>query len=410
MAIVSKNEQNSESGDAPGEPGRPPEPAAPQERRHNLPLKAAPVVGRRPEMTRVVQIFEKVRREGRPRRVEIVGPAGVGASTVAIELARRAGRNFPGGAWYVHLGMGADLGWATVGALRGDGRVRDVAKTAQAARERLAEDPKALVVLDGVESAEQAMAAMPPAGEHSADVFVVAERPLETVDADQVCEVSPVPHHAARRIAHAMLRHSQPDAKPPAVRTTDGLALTASLAARAALAWQGKEGPLSFDDPRGALQRVVQLVARHPTALEMLLLASVAHPVSLPVDALFAALAHVREGRGSPPTQEEAGQGVMWLAHAGVVEPLDERHFSMHPILQRTVHSMTQSPADLEIARAALVAGLTEEADASLGDGGVELTQAALHQLRFLAATASGDARTKAAETAAKIESALAGA
>jgi len=93
MAIVSKNEQNPDSDE-----GQRDQNAAPTEPRHNLPLKAAPVVGRRPEMQRVVAIFEKIRTEGRPRRVEVVGPTGVGASTVAVELARRAGHRFPGGA------------------------------------------------------------------------------------------------------------------------------------------------------------------------------------------------------------------------------------------------------------------------------------------------------------------------
>ena len=113
MAIVSKNDQNPEEGAGAVDPS-----AAPAEIRHNLPLKASPIVGRKPEMQRVVQIFERIRREGRPRRVEVVGPTGVGASTVAVELARRAGHRFPGGAWYVNLAMGPDVAWASLGARR----------------------------------------------------------------------------------------------------------------------------------------------------------------------------------------------------------------------------------------------------------------------------------------------------
>jgi hypothetical protein len=402
MAIVSKNDQNSENGGAPRDPS-----AAPAELRHNLPLKAAPVVGRRPEFQRVVAVFEKIRTEGRPRRVEVVGASGVGASTVAVELARRAGGRFPGGAWYVHLGMGADVGWATLGALRSRQPVKDLAAAARAARARLGDEPKSLLVLDGATSAEEASAALPPGGENGADVFVVSEKPLGTVDADQVCEVSPVPRHGARRIAHAMLRSATPDAKPPAVRTLDGLAVTASLAARAALAYQGKEGPLSIDDPQAAMQRMVRLVARHPTALELLLLASVAHPVGLSIDALLAALTHVRKGRGAAPTQEDAGSGVMWLAHAGIVEPLDERRFSMHPILQKVVQGMTASGNDLAVAREALSIGLTAEADASVGPDGVDLPRAALHQLRFLAAPTDGDAKARVAAAISKVEAAL---
>jgi len=406
MAIIEKKDQD--GGAAPPDPAGG-EPAAPQPRRHNLPLKAAPIVGRKPEMQRVVGIFEKIAKDkqGRPRRVEFVCPTGVGASTVAIELARRAGHRFPGGAWYVHLGMGADLAWAQLGAVRDERPVKNLAAAAETARERLGEEPKALLVIDGAESADAAIAAAPPIAPGSADVFVVAEKPLGTVDADQVCEVSPVPRHAARRIAYCLVRNQTPEAKPPAVRTLDGLALTASLAARAALAFQGRDGPLSIDDARAAMQRVVRLVARNPASLEMLLLASVAHPVGLPVDALYLALAQVRAGRGAAPTAEEAGQAVMWLAHSGILEPMDERHFSMHPILQEIVHGMTQTPADLDVARAALVHGLAQEADASISDAGVDLPRAGLHHLRFLAKTSSGETRTKAENAVAKLHSAL---
>ncbi len=402
MAIVSKNDQNPEGGEVPADPN-----AAPAEVRHNLPLKAAPVVGRKPEMQRVVQIFEKIRREGRPRRVEVVGPAGVGASTVAVELARRAGHRFPGGAWYVNLGMGSDLAWATLGSLRGSGPVKNLPAAAKAARERLGEEPKALLVIDGVTSNDEAMAALPPTSEHSADVFLVSEKPLGTVDGDQVCEVGPVPRHGARRMAQSMLRSSQPDAKAPPVRTLDGLAVTATLAARAALAYQGKEGPISVDDTNAAMQRIVRLVARHPTALELLLLASVAHPVGLPVKALVLALANVRKGRSKEATQEESGSGVMWLAHAGIIEPLDEQHFSMHPMLQKVVHGMTASPKDLEVARDALAEGLLQEAEASVTDAGVDLPRASLHQLRFLATTTEGDTKARLVAMIAKLEAAL---
>jgi hypothetical protein len=284
--------------------------------------------------------------------------------------------------------------------------VKDLAGAARAAREKLGEEPKSLLVIDGATSAEETSAALPPGGESGADVFVVAEKPLGTVDAEQVCDVSPVPRHGARRIAAAMLR-GQPEAKPPAVRTMDGLAVTASLAARAALAYQGKEGPLSIDDARSAMQRMVRLVARHPTALELLLILSVAHPVGLPLDSLVGALAHVRQGRGAVPTQEESGSGVMWLAHAGILEPLDEQRFSMHPILQENVRAMTASPNDLTVARDALSVGLAGAATAAIGPDGVDLPRAALHQLRFVCRTSEGEAKARTETAIAKVETAL---
>jgi hypothetical protein len=402
MAIVSKNEQNPEPEGQPADPS-----AGAPDTRHNLPLKAAPVVGRKPEMQRVVSIFEKIRKEGRPRRVEVVGPTGVGATTVAVELARRAGHRVPGGAWYVNLGMGTDLAWATLGATRTGAPVKNLAAAARTAREQLGYEPKALLVIDGVTSASEATAALPPTSDNSADVFLVAEKPLATVDGDQVCEVSPVPPQAPRRLAEAMLRQSQSKVEAPAVRTVDGLALTASLAARAALAYQGREGPMSIDNVAAALQRMVRLVARHPTALELLLLSSVAHPVCMPVDSLIRALTVVRQGRGSPATREDMGSGVMWLAHAGILEPLDERHFSMHPMLQEVVHGMTASPQDLVLARAAVAEGLLAEAEAAMGPDGVDLRRAAIHQLHHLASNTEGDLKARLAARIVALEAAL---
>jgi hypothetical protein len=303
--------------------------------------------------------------------------------------------------------MGADLAWATVAAQRGGGPVKDLRATAQKTRERMGEEPKGLVVLDGATSLEETTAALPPAGEQASDVFVVGEKPIGTVDADQRCDVGPVPPQGARRIAYAMLRASQPDAAPPAVRTGDGLAVTATISARAALAYQGREGPMWIDGIGAAMNRMVRLVARNPIALELLILSSVAHPVCLPIDSLMAGLVAVRQGRGEQPKQEEAAQGVMWLAHAGILEPLDESHFSMHPLVQQVVHGMTRTPADLDVARAALTAGLVSEAEASIGADGVDVRRAALHQLRHLALTAQGDAKTQAGAAAAKVEAAL---
>jgi hypothetical protein len=97
----------------------------------------------------------------------------------------------------------------------------------------------------------------------------------------------------------------------------------------------------------------------------------------------------------------------MWLAHAGIVEPLDEQRFSMHPILQQVVQGMTASPNDLAVARDALSVGLASEAEASIGPDGVDLPRAALHQLRFLARTSDGETKARADAAVAKVEAAL---
>src|SRR5688500_7329670 len=110
MSMQSKDP--AETGAAPPEGGEPSsttsasasgsQPEAPRPPvRHNLPVKTAPVVGRKLEMEAIARAFEKARSNGQPGRVEVVGRLGVGATTVAVELARRAGARMAGGAWYL---------------------------------------------------------------------------------------------------------------------------------------------------------------------------------------------------------------------------------------------------------------------------------------------------------------------
>lgn len=403
MAEVRKQEpEGAGGGTAPPTPGPAATPPSPQPPRHNLPMKTAPVVGRKAEMHAIATAFEKARRAGRPGRVEVVGRRGIGATTVALELARRAGGRFPGGAWLLDVAMGPDLAWADLAAVRGKPRTRNLATLVREEKERVAEGPPAIFVLDGVTSADDLLAASPPESRQPPYVFVVTETPTGLTE--DVVRVSEVPPQGARRICTTILRSAK-DVTPPSVRVLDGQALTASLAARAAMAWQGKAGPLLVEDLRGAVMRLVPLLDRLPVTLELLLMTSVMHPSRICVDALFGAVAEVRKGRGKAPEPREVGEAVLLLARAGLVQPDDERRISVHPLVQEVVRGMAQSEQDLELARGAVAAGLCQEAEHAMeGDEGVDVAAAGLHQLRSLEGALAGEAKERVTAVRTKLE------
>jgi hypothetical protein len=407
MAEVRKQDPGESGGGAPPNPGSgPATPQAPQPPRHNLPMKTAPVVGRKAEMHAIATAFEKARREGRPGRVEVVGRPGIGATTVAVELARRAGSRFPGGAWVLDVAMGADLAWADLAAVRGKPRTKNLATLVREEKERVAEGPPAIFVLDGVRSADDLLAASPLESRQPPYVFAVAE--TRTGLTDDVVTVSEVPPQGALRICKTIL-HATKDAAAPPVRCLDGQGLTASVGARAAMALQGRAGPLLFEDLRSAITHLVPLISRAPVALELLLMTSVLHPSRICVDALFGAVAEVRKGRGAAPEPREVGEAVLMLARAGLAQPDDERRISVHPLVQEVVRGMAQSAADLDLARTSVAAGLCQEAEHAMeGEDGVDVAAAGLHQLRFVeGALAAGEAKEKVASVRAKLERSL---
>lgn len=386
-------------------PASPATPAAPQPPRHNLPMKTAPIVGRRTEMQAIAKAFETARRGGRAGRVEIVGRPGIGTTTVAVELARRAGVRFPGGAWFIDAALGPDLAWADVAAARGRGRVKNLAAAVREEKEKFAEGPQGVLVIDGVRDADDLLACLPLESRTPPFVFVTCAKP--TGSTEDVVEVSDVPPQGARRICQTMLHGADGAPPAPQVRALGGLGLTASLAARAAMALQGRAGPLLIDDVRNGAMRIVPLIAGTAACLEILLITSVMHPNRIPVDAIFGAVTAVRRGRGAEPKPEEIGQSVLLLARAGLVDPQDDRRVSMHPLVQEVVREMAKTPEDLRVAREAAAAGMCEEAEASIGDDGVDVTLCGLHQLRFLEPLLEGEPQADVREVREKLERAL---
>ena len=355
MAILSKGGSGGESGGGGAEAAGGPDPA---DIRTNLPPRTGPICGRKPEMQSIVDVFSRSSQGERAGRIEIWGAPGSGATSVALELARRAGGRFPGGAWWIRLDLGADLAWADLAVTRSKtARVKDLRAVASAERERFGKEPRSLLVIDGVPSPDALREALPPEGDGAADVFAVSEKPTGVFDS--VVEVGGVPAHAPRRIAHAVLRIRDGEkATPPAVRTLDGLALTASLAARAAVAYDGQAGPISVDDPTSAVMRLMPLVAQNPASVEALLLCSMAHSSLLSVDAIMGAVAKLREGRGKAPEPSEMGEAILRLVRLGLLSLDEESRVSMHPVVQTVVRAMAKTDEDRRVTREALANGL----------------------------------------------------
>jgi hypothetical protein len=302
--------------------------------------------------------------------------------------------------------MGPDLAWAEVAAARGRGRTRNLPATVREEKENVAQGPQTILVLDGVSGADDLLAAMPLESRQPPFVFAVVEK--KTGVTDDVVEVTEVPPYGPRRICQAILRGGEGAPQPPLVRILDGQGLTASLAARAAMAWQGRIGPLLVEDVRGAVMRLVPLLGRNATTLELMLFLSVLHPSRVSVDGLFASVAEVRKGRGREPTAEEIGRAVLLLAQAGIVQPDDDRRVSVHPLVQEVVRGMAQSPQDLEVARNAAADGFCREAEHEMREeGGVDVRAAGLHQLRHLEGAVSGAPRERVAAVRANLEKAL---
>jgi hypothetical protein len=377
-----------------------------EEVRTNLPPRTGPICGRRAEMQAVVDSFAQAQQEQRSGLVEITGAAGCGATSVAVELARRAGGRFPGGAWMLRADMGADQAWADLAACRGETATKSLAESAQRERERQGQEPRSLLVVDGV-AADTDLDALLPSVEHNgADVFVVTQS--RTGKIDEVVEVGPVPSHAPRRIAHAVLRvRDGNDVAPPVVRVKDGLAITASIAARVSVAYHPDGPPRSVDDLSAAVMQIVPLVGQHPTALELLLVCGVAHPTLLSADALYGAIEHLRKQRNIELKDEEVGTGVLHLVRLGLLILDEESRVSMHPLLQDVVRGMAREDADLIVARGALAAGLMAEAEEAVGDDGVDVRRAGLHQLRHVREGAEGALRAQLDAAIGTLESAL---
>ena len=220
--------------------------------RHNLPVQLTSLVGRSDDVERVLQ------RLTNDRLVTLSGTGGVGKTRVALAVAGRAVRSFPGGVWWVPLGDAADASsinevLATIAGLRGGSTVlRDIAVG-------LGSSPS-LILLDNCEHLVSECAARVEellTSNAAISVLATSREPL-AVPGEVVVEVAPLAvsesttddpnmtwsSPAAQLFSDRLLRGGQRDADVGAhsreiariCRRLDGIPLALELAAaRAAL-------------------------------------------------------------------------------------------------------------------------------------------------------------------------------
>jgi predicted ATPase/DNA-binding SARP family transcriptional activator len=160
----------------------------------NVGARLASVVGRQQEVAEVTSAL------GEHRIVTLVGPGGVGKTTLATETARSLLEEFPEGAWVVELAplrAAADLGAAvatTLGLRRiGHGTELDDRDALELLRERL-RDARVLIVLDGAEHLLPGLAGVGrqlAAAGAGVSVLVTSRRPLG-VAGEAVVAVTPL--------------------------------------------------------------------------------------------------------------------------------------------------------------------------------------------------------------------------
>jgi predicted ATPase len=147
----------------------------------NVGARVASVVGREQDVAAVTRALQE------HRIVTLVGPGGVGKTTVATEVARALLERFPAGAWIVELASlrdAAEVGpvaATTLGLLRiGRGGELDDRDALELVRERL-RDASVLIVLDGAEHLLPGLGAVArelAAAGGGVSVLVTSRRPL----------------------------------------------------------------------------------------------------------------------------------------------------------------------------------------------------------------------------------------
>ena len=157
------------------------------ERNHNLPVRLGSLVGRHELITKLVE------RRGRQRLLTIVGPGGIGKTSVAIALAQQLTRAYPDGVWLADLARVADQGKvpasiAAVLEIKGDPE-NLIATLVEALQ-----DKRMLIVLDNCAHVIEAAARLAGSilrGAPGIDILATSREPLQ-VEGEHVQRLQPL--------------------------------------------------------------------------------------------------------------------------------------------------------------------------------------------------------------------------
>jgi predicted ATPase/DNA-binding winged helix-turn-helix (wHTH) protein len=216
----------------------------------NLPAQVTALIGRQAEFAACAALL------GQARLVTLVGPGGVGKTTLALAVARAVAENFAGGSWLIELGAVADEA-RVAAAVAASLRIEELAnrKLAESTAAALRQRGAVLLVLDGCEHVGAAVAELAaallkfcpalrilctsqaPLGSAGEHVRRIA--PLDLPAAGVVTAAAAAAHDSVRlfaeRAAAADERFALTDATAASVvkicRSLDGIPLALELAA-----------------------------------------------------------------------------------------------------------------------------------------------------------------------------------
>jgi DNA-binding SARP family transcriptional activator/tetratricopeptide (TPR) repeat protein len=164
-----------------------------------LPAAVADFTGRKAELDSLAELLDSGA-EGCARVIALIGPGGVGKTSLAVQLAHRVRERFPDGQLYVQMSQ-VDVDEAHTRLLRALG-VADGAMPVPAERSALyrslTADRRLLVVLDDV-SAESQVLPLIPASARSA-LLATSRENLAALPAARRLELDTMPHVEGRRL------------------------------------------------------------------------------------------------------------------------------------------------------------------------------------------------------------------
>jgi predicted ATPase len=219
--------------------------------RTNLPIPATPFLGRKRELSEVVDLLTR----DDIRLLTLIGPGGTGKTRLALQAAAQASGRYPDGVW-----------WVPLAALRDPALVVEQVARMLGTTQKLSRyiDGKHLLVL--FDNFEQVVQAGPNVAELVAacpnlDVLVTSREPLH-VTGEQEYPVPPLVEQEAVELFHFRARATLPDFRANGVvgdicRRLDNLPLAIELAAARVIA-------LSPEQILERLEKRLQLLVRGP--------------------------------------------------------------------------------------------------------------------------------------------------